>query len=112
MSADAYRSCPECEKNQNKDFEEKKAKLNKKYGKMDMEEFLAAHDKLAKEITKELEETLREDYEIGIWNGEFNINYSAHCSECGFSFTVNEKKDILKENTNLGDQVENDRYYK
>lgn len=28
--------------------------------------------------------TLREDYEIGIWAGQFEITYHGHCKECDY----------------------------
>ena len=28
--------------------------------------------------------TLREDYEIGIYNGEFDISYRASCTNCNY----------------------------
>ena len=36
---------------------------------------------------------VREDYEIGIWGGEFFIRYSGVCTECDFEkkFTHTEK---------------------
>ena len=46
--------------------------------------------------------SFREDYEIGIWNGTFNISYSGKCVDCGFEHrfthsenltdTINKKK--------------------
>ena len=32
------------------------------------------------------ESSLREDYEIGILDGEFYVIYTGECRECGFKF--------------------------
>lgn len=74
MSADNWRVCPKCKKTN-----ESKGSL---YGKVSEEEYLDSLNQL-----KVDEETLREDYEIGIdERGEFYVDYSCRCQTCGFGF--------------------------
>jgi hypothetical protein len=39
--------------------------------------------------------SFREDYEIGVRNGEFHVNYLGQCTTCGFSYKF-EHKETLK----------------
>jgi len=96
MSADNWTQCDACIAIRDAELQNKKEKLNKKYGKIDMEEFLTQHSKLARNLVGELDNSLREDYEIGIRGGEFRISYSANCSVCGFSYTYQIRKDIFE----------------
>jgi len=70
MSADNWTSCPRCKKTRDEE-------RNKAYGNMSEQEYLA----LIK-LTP-LVPTFREDYEIGIRKGRFQINYHGRCSRCG-----------------------------
>ncbi len=40
--------------------------------------------------------SFREDYEIGIWSGEFHASYRGRCEDCGYTFTF--KHDAPVEN--------------
>jgi len=40
--------------------------------------------KCGKGKTEGISQPVREDYEIGIYNGEFFIHYSGVCTECDF----------------------------
>ena len=42
-------------------------------------------------------DTFREDYEIGVWEGDFEISYSGVCLECGFILTFKYKKDAIEQ---------------
>jgi hypothetical protein len=39
-------------------------------------------------------DTLREDYEIGIYEGEFFVGYSCSCGVCGFKWNYNYTKSV------------------
>ena len=71
MSANNWAKCPRCADN-----------IEYKYGKISLSEF----KKLLENEKSIGYETLREDYEIGIYNGKFFISYLAHCNRCGFEF--------------------------
>jgi hypothetical protein len=93
MSADNWTFCPKCKDSKNKELESL-------YGKIPAEEYL----KKAKELSTESnEETLREDYEIGIWDGKFRISYDAYCEACGYEYTFECEKDLeeLDESTQV-----------
>jgi hypothetical protein len=61
--------------------EEHEKVVRDKYGKIPIAEW----DALRNKTPEEPENTLREDYEIGIIGEEFDCTYRASC-ECGFSF--------------------------
>ena len=42
-------------------------------------------------------ENLREDYEIGIYNGVFEVDYRGYCRDCGFTYTHQKTEKIIKE---------------
>lgn len=92
MSADNWTYCPKCHA-----ADEAKSVANQKqvaesYGKVAAEEYLK---RVAALTTKpERDETLREDYEIGIYKGEFSVSYSASCSVCKFSHSFKHKKKV------------------
>lgn len=48
------------------------------------------------------EQSLREDYEIGIWNGQFTVSYNGECRKgprgadtCGFKFSHKQEQEIV-----------------
>ena len=96
MSADNWGICPKCKKlelQHKKQLEEDARKL---YGKISPEDYL----QLLKEIPdkKALDETLREDYEIGVdSHGEFYISYGCHCDKCGVKHSFNYKEQLSLE---------------
>ena len=85
MSADNWAICPKC-KEKNDELNKKRIlDTAKKYGKIPAEEYIT----LAKETSKpiEIEETMREDYEIGVdEDGVFNVDYFCSCAKCGFKY--------------------------
>lgn len=79
MSADNYTTCPRCEAIQ----EKAKKEAQESYGTVSEEEYLHL---VEKSKPKKDEDTLREDYEIGIYNGKFYIRYEGACSQCSFFY--------------------------
>jgi hypothetical protein len=88
MSADSWADCPKCTKATEKLIEQAKAV----YGKVTEEEYNDLRDKIL--ATKPNKYTLREDYEIGIWLGKFEVYYSASCSKCDFEYSYNNSKRV------------------
>lgn len=84
MSADNYTMCPKCVKNQEVELELNQQLLQDNYGKINREEYQKLVSSTS--VKKELKETLREDYEIGIYGDEFFYSYSASCSVCNYGF--------------------------
>ena len=86
MSADNWTYCPQCKKNREVKRAAQKRRAEKSYGKVSPEEYdrllAAANDET------ELEDTLREDYELGVDDiGHFYVSYRASCEQCDFAFT-------------------------
>lgn len=95
MSADNWTVCPKCEATHTaRTLAAKEAhatKLVEAYGKQSMEEYakiVAGGPALPPPFA---DNTLREDYEIGIREGEFSVSYGARCTACGFKFTFKHK---------------------
>ena len=88
MSADNWAICPRC-----LGVDPKKRKVLKdSYGKIPMEQYLELLED-NKEDDRE-KSTLREDYEIGIWDNNFMVEYRATCIVCGFTYKYNYKEVI------------------
>lgn len=90
MSADNWTECPKCKE---KALEHKRLAImdaEKQYGKVSSIRYLELIER-ANKINTDTDNSLREDYEIGICKDIFEINYRASCS-CGFSFEFKEEK--------------------
>jgi hypothetical protein len=102
MSAKNWSVCPKCVKLANAKTAQTIAEANKKYGTVSMDEFISLVEKLSGK--QHLEETLREDYQLGVGNGTFQLNYHCHCDRCGFEFEYKHKESIPLEQS---DEKEN-----
>ena len=87
MAADNWMKCPKC---QLRFKEEDKVPL---YGTVPEEDYEMIKRKRKEERNAE---TLREDFEIGIYLGKniFEVWYAGECEVCGFSFTFNHKEEL------------------
>lgn len=96
MSADNWAICPKCTEKALKNKVVASAKAKQAYGKVSADEYL----ELIKtaNIEYEPEYTLREDYELGIFDGEFYVNYHGNCQICGFNFK-HSYKEVIKNET-------------
>ena len=93
MSADNWAQCPKCEEAAVKENAKKAKELKSLYGKVSPEEWEEARVRL-KQIDYEEAYDLREDYEIGIWEGKFFVGYSGVCSRCGFEKHFRHEEEI------------------
>lgn len=85
MSADNWAICPKCKQLKEKGRESLARKVEESYGKISASEWLEAKEKL--DTPTRLEQTLREDYEIGISeDGGFYVRYEGHCRVCDFHY--------------------------
>ena len=74
MSADNWRVCPKCLVEYQRKFEEN--------------------------LTYSLQETLREDYELGIKSdGTFFVDYRSGCTACDFSFSFKHTANTLEKSS-------------
>jgi hypothetical protein len=87
MSADNWTNCPKCNQTKNNKIKSLKSELSENYGKISQDEYGREMDKIHGMIDTPSPRTLREDFEIGIYEDEFEVTYGAGCSVCGFSFT-------------------------
>lgn len=83
MSADNWTKCPACKVKAQEKQKELEQKLNDGYGKLSKEDYQLLVDQV-KTAPPELEDTLREDYEIGIYGDRFFVNYKGRCQKCGW----------------------------
>ena len=95
MSADNYAKCPSCAA---KALDESKRVISS-YGHVSKEEYDEALKRLNDQSLIAFPQDLREDFEIGIVDGEFYYSYSAHCSSCGFSYKKEDFDKIIIESS-------------
>lgn len=87
MSADNWRQCPRCLANHKEQIAAELQEANQAYGKVPADEYRAKLDKAKANSEVELEDTLREDYQIGVdEDGQFAVGYRASCEQCNFVF--------------------------
>ena len=80
MSADNWTDCPGCQSKKFKQLED----LKKLYGKISVEEYSEKLSNIKEVEDESTQETLREDYHIGIRNGKFTVTYRGSCELCGY----------------------------
>ncbi len=84
MSADNWATCPKCLKKRRAEKEQLTKRAADSYGKVSAEDFDELRKK-ADSLSMDIEETFREDYELGILeSGEFYVSYQGQCSVCDF----------------------------
>ena len=94
MSADNWDICPRCKVAVDKAATHKRLAASRAYGKVAVDEWMTLQAEASK--PSELEQTLREYYEIGVdQNGEFYVSYRAACKPCGFQFTYKHTEKVL-----------------
>lgn len=94
MSANNWRVCPKCLKNDKKQKKSDTEQLKKAYGKVSEEEYLSMKARI--EAQQEIiPENLREDWSIGIdEDGNFFVSYRCSCDVCGFDFDYSIEKKV------------------
>jgi len=91
VSADNWTVCPKCKQSALEAKSKAQQTADESYGKVTPAEWLALKAKA--DIDPAIEDTLREDYGLGIRDGEFHVNYCASC-QCGFSFKYKYTKPV------------------
>lgn len=84
MSADNWATCPLCKTKAEKDYQLALVKANDAYGKVPVSEYELLKAKVEEPIADD--QTLREDYGIGIYESEFRVSYSGYCDVCKFKY--------------------------
>lgn len=97
MSADNWRTCPQCLAQSTAAANAAFRKAADAYGKVSAADWEALRD-AARELDKaEQKDTLREDYELGTTpSGEFYVSYSCACTECGFSHKFSHREQLKR----------------
>lgn len=100
MSADNWATCPKCKTNNVKKIEGLEKKLSSLYGKVDLVEYEKARVNLEerkKDIEKQSQSTLREDWSLGVDSeGTFSVSYACSCRVCNFSFVYKREEVALR----------------
>jgi hypothetical protein len=95
MSADNWTTCPKCKQTEQEKRDKQRSNLRKSYGKVDPLEYEKLLTASKAEIA--LDDTLREDYEIGVdSDGCFDISYSCSCTKCDFRYTFKHSDKVVK----------------
>lgn len=94
MSANNWAECPKCEEEKISKVEELKRKISDSYGKVSETEYNMLKIRLEKIKAVVSNPTLREDYEIGIWDGQFKVGYYASCEKCDYSYEYTYSKKL------------------
>jgi len=86
MSADNWTQCPRCLKRRAVEVENKQTQLDASYGKVPLDRFDSMRHELETLKTDKVDETFREDWEIGVFNGEFFVQYKGSCGTCNLRY--------------------------
>ena len=84
MSADNWTTCPKCKLATQQKYEKALKDAQDKYGVIPSDEYRALIEKAEKPLV--FDETMREDYEIGVWEEDFSVSYTCLCTKCKFQF--------------------------
>ncbi|KKL18171.1 hypothetical protein LCGC14_2478180 [marine sediment metagenome] len=91
MSADNWAWCPQCMKHAEATQQKDIVDVEAVYGTIPSEEYAKRREVAYKDI--ELSTSMREDWEVGMnLIGEFSVTFSASCSDCGFRFMFEGKR--------------------
>ena len=87
MSASNWAMCPKCEEKKLKSIATKRQSVAEKYGKWPQEKWEEERRATENWIASQSSvPSLREDWELGIHNGEFYVIYHGCCNKCDFEF--------------------------
>ncbi len=94
MSADNWAQCPRCMEQHKQSIKDAEEHERRAYGKLPPEDYMALVRENAERT--EPDSTLREDYEIGVYQGVFSIHYTGACKVCGFRIRFEHKRPALE----------------
>ena len=91
MSADNWVVCPRCAKKADDDFKIQYSKKYESYGKVSLEEYEAMTP-----VEKPVIDTdFREDYELGVTDGVFEVSYRGKCTTCGLTYSFKHRENVM-----------------
>ena len=94
MSADNWTQCPRCLKRRAMEVENKETEVGAAYGNVTVERFDQMRAELESLKTDEVDNTFREDYEIGVFDGEFFVQYKGACGTCNLRHEFKYEQDV------------------
>ena len=95
MSADNWATCPKCLRTAAAEKEARHRTAAEAYGKVPADEWRALVAEA--EAEPELEDTLREDYSVGMTvTGRFYVSYRGRCQRCDFEHRFKAEEQVLK----------------
>lgn len=86
MSADNWTQCPRCLKRRAVEVENKTVAVDAAYGNVTVDQFDHLRSELANLKSDRVDETFREDWEIGLSDGEFFVRYRGSCGSCNLRY--------------------------
>ena len=96
MSANNWRSCPQCFVHADKEYVKNQARLKAAYGQVSKEEFEKLHAKIGEvPVGSKRPVTMSEVWEIYLsLDGKFHVSYSCNCEACGFQHNFNHEEPL------------------
>lgn len=99
MSANNWTQCPVCYEANKAKAEELDRIASEAYGKVSAEKFdelreQARSFRIAIVKDDNFVSSLREDWDLGILNGQFYVSYGASCNTCGFDFSFKHEEKV------------------
>lgn len=94
MGADAWAECPKCAPLWKSKRDLALEMVSKTYGKVSAAEYQVAFAAANSIEHEDTPTTLREDYEQGIYNGEYFVCFRATCQACGWDFVFDHKQKV------------------
>lgn len=96
MSADNWAICPKCDEAHQAMLAKERADLEKQYGKIPIDDFIKRKARVDA-LPPQPQNTLRENWELGITGGSFEVNYHASCRNCLFKYDYKHEEKALKQ---------------
>ncbi len=93
MSADNWAICPRCKVRTYGEQQRLIDEAMSAYGRLPADEYLRLRERAEDGVS--LEETFREDYDVGLSeDGEFSVNYAGECQKCGLRHSFSHKEKV------------------
>jgi hypothetical protein len=92
VSADRWTACPRCQADHDAEVTKARQAADAAYGTASIDEFDRLREK-ATAMAGPIDNTLREDYDIGIDEGTFYVDFRAACVACDFRFAFKHQQE-------------------
>lgn len=93
MSADNWTQCPRCKRRHEVELDAKVREVAEAYGRVSVERFDDLRTEVDRMRSTEIDSTLREDWEIGVFDdGVLFIDYKGRCQSCNLQVTFSHEQ--------------------